>query len=563
VLRPLKLRTRYGEGGVRAAAGEGTATRLAKYEGMMVHKEIANALQKTFVKYTDPAAAGIILRNFDKVMNMWKTGVTVLFPEFHMRNMASNIWANYLGDVVNPAVYVRAYAVMRDFSKGGNKMWDFGGRKITTREIMHSMEAGRALGFGTTFVDADLAAGRLPGQAHRITTSKFGKVGAAVRELGPTALARAYTGIPFLLGPRTGKAIGTAFESHAKVAHVIDKLGKGWTMESAILSAKKYLFDYGDLTPFEQMYMRRLVPFYTWFRKNTPLQIETLVTKPGKIAVLRHMQQAAEDESVGSIDTSILPDWIRRRWHAVNKKDDGSVEFLAGLGLGTEDLAIFDFDRTIPDLLSMLNPLVKMGAELALNRDFFRDIPLDRSEYAPSILKHTPKWFQDHIDFRPVKEKSGEVRFYRANPRWLALLRGIPATGALSRVATTAEKFAESERSTYDPLGKFITGIKRGELGPTRQALNLLYFEREALTEELRELQRAGAARDMQVYVRRTDIAADDPKVVRVRTIQRRLGRIGKLSRRARAILRQGLAAEEQQEAAGLERGRSSMGGAR
>jgi hypothetical protein len=384
-----------------------------------------------------------------------------------------------------------------------------------------------------------------------------------VRELGPTALARAYTGIPFLLGPRTGKAIGSAFESHAKIAHVVDKLGKGWTMESAILSAKKYLFDYGDLTPFEQMYMRRLVPFYTWFRKNTPLQLETLVTKPGKIAVLRHMQQAVEDEPVGSVDTSVLPDWIRRRWHAVNRKDDGAVEFIGGIGLGTEDLAILDFDRTLPDLLSMLNPLVKMTAELALNRDFFRDIPLDRSEYAPSVLRHLPNWFQSHIDFRPVKERSGEVRFYRANPRWLALLRGIPATGALSRVATTAEKFAESERSTYDPLGKFVTGIKRGELGPTKQALNLLYLEREELTEELRVLQREGAARDLQKFIRRTDIAPDDPKARRVREIQRRLGRIGKLAKRARYQLRAGAASAEQEEATGLQRGTRSLGAGR
>jgi hypothetical protein len=501
VLQPLRLRTRYGIGGRGVRAGEaGIPTKLARFEGQMIHKELANAVTKTFQRYMDPQAPGFLLRNLDRMMNLWKTGVTVLFPEFHFRNMVSNVWANYLGDVVNPMVYTRAFEIMRDFQKGGNKTWTFGNRTMTTREVIHSMEAGRALGFGSTMVDAELSAGKMPWSGGRkgqgVLESRFGKVGALAREAAPLAVARGFTNIPFVFGGRSGKAIGGALESHAKIAHVVDKLNKGWSMEAAILSAKKYLFDYGELTPFERMYMRRLVPFYTWFRKNTPLQLETLVTKPGKIAVLRHLQQAAEDEPVGSVDTSVLPDWIRRRWHSANMKSDGSIEFLAGLGLGTEDLAIFDHHRTLSDLLSMLNPILKGGAEMALNRDFFRDIPLDRSEYAPGILAKIPDLmglagsgarrlgqdFLDHIGFMPVKEKSGETRFYRANPRWLAVLRAFPATGAASRFAATAEKMAQAERSTYDPIGKFWTGVKRGQMGVEKQMLNLLYLEREVLT---------------------------------------------------------------------------------
>ena len=41
------------------------------------------------------------------------------------------------------------------------------------------------------------------------------------------------------------------------------------------------IFDYGDLTDFEKIYLRNLLMFYTWMRKNTALQVKALAMRPG------------------------------------------------------------------------------------------------------------------------------------------------------------------------------------------------------------------------------------------------------------------------------------------
>ena len=49
-------------------------------------------------------------------------------------------------------------------------------------------------------------------------------------------------------------------------------------MESAA-NVKKYYFDYFDLTPFERKYMRRIVPFYTWTRKEYTIGSSIIIGK--------------------------------------------------------------------------------------------------------------------------------------------------------------------------------------------------------------------------------------------------------------------------------------------
>ncbi len=557
ILREHRLRTRRGP---RGAVDEGTPggfgpdplgprgipTKLQPLEGLVVHPEIAGAMRQTMQRYAAPQAPGTMLKIIDEVTRLWKTGVTVLWPEFHARNAVSNFWANYLGDVTNPAVYAIAFKVMRDFGKGLNETYTFGAKTFTTNQIIRAMENANALGYGSTFVAETvgniLKSDRLEGTGGIFSTfgaqplkGRFGAPGAVVREGLPSAALVAETGNPLalLFGPRTGRNLGNVLESHAKVAHVVDKLRKGMDLDGAILSAKKYLFDYSDLTNFERVWLRRLVPFYTWFRKNTPLQLETLFTKPGKIAVLRHAQVALEDDLGGPVDTTVVPKWIRQRWFTARKNDDGSVESLSGLGFGTEDLSFFD--RPFLNFLSMLNPMLKAPLQAGFERDFFRDIPLERARIAPRVLRHLPDAFLNHINYMEVKDRrTGEVRFAEANPNWLNFIRGFPGTGALSRFANSAERLAQNENprpGDFDPNVKHFTGIKRNVLTPTRQAINLLVLEREQIRERLSELVREGAARRTDVVFRRKELVGD-PRLSEVRSDNRQIGRIQKLLRR-------------------------------
>ena len=64
----------------------------------------------------------------------------------------------------------------------------------------------------------------------------------------------------------------------------MDRVSKGESFEDASKAVRKYLFDYTELAPFEQNVMKRILPFYTWSRKNIPLQISSLLKSPQKYA---------------------------------------------------------------------------------------------------------------------------------------------------------------------------------------------------------------------------------------------------------------------------------------
>lgn len=89
-----------------------------------------------------------------------------------------------------------------------------------------------------------------------------------------------------------GAKWGHGIESNARMAHYLGKIDEGFTPANAMLSVKKHLFDYSDLTVFERTTMRRIIPFYTFMRFNTPLQFQMFVTQPRKLLAANRVQQA-------------------------------------------------------------------------------------------------------------------------------------------------------------------------------------------------------------------------------------------------------------------------------
>ena len=58
----------------------------------------------------------------------------------------------------------------------------------------------------------------------------------------------------------------------------------GKSVDDASMDVKAALFDYSELTNFEKRFMRNVIPFYTWTRKNIPLQLANVLERPGRIA---------------------------------------------------------------------------------------------------------------------------------------------------------------------------------------------------------------------------------------------------------------------------------------
>jgi len=96
-----------------------------------------------------------------------------------------------------------------------------------------------------------------------------------IRGFGKRAMAMGKT----MLDPNNrllnwNRRLGTAVEDNSRALHFIDRFKAGHSMDAAEASVKKYLFDYTDLSKTEQEVFKQFIPFYTWMRKNIPLQFQ-------------------------------------------------------------------------------------------------------------------------------------------------------------------------------------------------------------------------------------------------------------------------------------------------
>jgi len=99
-------------------AGEGIAD-AAKYVGdtvdlgKSVHlmpEVMVDHLKKANEVMSDPTAAGQFWNNFKTMQSIWK-GYALLSPGYHMRNMYSNLFQNWLAGVTHPKRYAEAMAL--------------------------------------------------------------------------------------------------------------------------------------------------------------------------------------------------------------------------------------------------------------------------------------------------------------------------------------------------------------------------------------------------------------------------------------------------------------------
>jgi hypothetical protein len=115
-------------------------------------------------------------------------------------------------------------------------------------------------------------------------------------------------------------------EHWVRLAHFVDVLSKSHAplrvaVEQAARRVKKFHPDGMDLTGFEQNVLRRVIPFYSWMRKATPLIIEGAIMRPHITMAfpkaMSDLQIATGIESQGPGDPfpmdQMFPDWLKEK----------------------------------------------------------------------------------------------------------------------------------------------------------------------------------------------------------------------------------------------------------
>ena len=139
----------------------------------------------------------------------------------------------------------------------------------------------------------------------------------------------------------------------------VEALDNTGDFSKAVDVVNKFLFDYSDLSEFEHKVMKRAIPFYTFMRKNNPLQLEQIFVNP---QIYRNLNYGFNNFEVMS-GSNYVEDTNRNEW----RKDYVQLPFqINGENIGFNlNLPYETLERLTPSkILGQSNPLIKALPEL-------------------------------------------------------------------------------------------------------------------------------------------------------------------------------------------------------
>lgn len=444
---------------------------LYEYQGK-IYKDVPKSLggddillEKSAADDLTKFAAGdqrtIVGKAYDKAQNVWKSYVTagVLAPNigFFGRNILGNFWNNFLAGVINPIDYGKAAAIQISDSLAKRPMTEKAGivgRRIFGAEKYDKLKELGAFGSGTTYLGVEKLLDK------KINDNNIKKVFKSIFNL------------PF--------STNSAIENNAKLAHMIRKLEKGASVDDAIKSMEKYLFDYDDLTDWEKKWGKRVIPFYAWMRKNIPLQIQNIVEQPAKFAGV--------DKAKRFVESGIEPgklqepyDWMGEDFYtqvpvqSTDPKTGKKLPVFWNPYMPFQDLGELSFDS----MIGRLSPLLKTPISIAYNKDPFLGYEIF-GEDLPEEVQNKQKMIYVYNQFLPrgIKEWSRVFDENKDRLVSLAKLFGFATYPVDPEKLKEQEKFQESrvkgqektfERQIEELEGSPFIELLQGQRGQERE----------------------------------------------------------------------------------------------
>lgn len=317
--------------------------------------------------------ANRFLQMYDRFTHLIKLNQTVVLPSFHARNLVANKFLSWLGvgsDVFN---YKMTRDTWRAVAHDGNPDMVRGHFPINAKDgtagVMHYTDAWH-LAKERGVVDNSFFAKDIGAESatHGLTGSKFDP-----------------TNAKDFWAYKKGTEWGSQIENSDRFLHFVSRLKSGDSVDEAVESVNHFLFDYSDITSFEANVMKRVMPFYTFLRKNGALQLEQLLMQPKKYQTVAKVLQGVEgmtnshDRLNRGLVNDFAKDWLQTPWSITNKLGNREPIMI------NPSLPFQDLSR-IPDpmhpidsvlrMISMSNPMIKVPLELKLNHDFFFKQPI-------------------------------------------------------------------------------------------------------------------------------------------------------------------------------------------
>jgi hypothetical protein len=493
------------------------------YEGQDLAKFLVNSdgerlfFDPTIAKAITQYAGGIndagtkqVLKAYDTMQNYFKASVTSIWPSFHGRNALSNVFLmfNKIGyHALDPVMNTTAarminlehttrsmeHAILSGtktqeelsnhlaqivFTDKHGYKWSWGEMRdalINNVVAFHSNNYGIADQFNTAPNEAMSTINHMFGPA-----SKAGKIWNKTKSFNPLSRENyAY---------RAGFSIGQKIEDFSRTVAFLAQLKETGDPLQAARTVKLALFDYANLSPFEKNFLRRVVPFYSFTRKNLELQARTLLTSPGRIAMQARAITTLNDvfggKPLSDKEFALLPPWVQKGYNVVTKRQGSNVTLLNTLGTPLE--AVFQ-GMNPSDQVGMISPLLKTPLELATGYSMYFGKPISQVTNADAY-QFAPKFIKDYIGYARVKytdPKTGVTQYYNTSfmPDRMYVLSNLQPFGRTMSEISKINNAPDSQSL----LGSLLFGFTTKTYDLQKEQQYQLYANQKALEDILNQ----------------------------------------------------------------------------
>jgi hypothetical protein len=431
---------------------------------MELPKSIADDIAEMSERVLKAREVSTLVRGFDKLNNLFKSSVTVPFPSFHFRNAYSNVAQSFL-DIGLGAIDPRQHL---------NTVRVLGGAEGLLRT-----KAGTAYSFDQVREMLDRFQIKVSSRQQLELTGEAG-----IPRRGLRAVLRA------------PGAVGAGIETEARAQLFLNYLRRGISPEQAAARTKQFLFDYSNLSRTEKELFKRVIPFYTWTRKNIALQLRTLRTAPGRLATEIKPFRGREEEN------GQMTSWEGSAFKLRLGRDGKTLRVLTGIDLPMRNLDLLwngTLRGTGRQTLGQVTPILKSLPEFALGVQAFTGRELSRKE-STAVGKlieslDPPQGVKNFLGYKKETDAAGRDRYTFNGERFYALFQ----SWILSRVVSTSDR--QFKTFSLDPnwtavMLDTLTGLRL-------KNLNLDEEQQKRLQERRRQLERSLVLRGERKEFRR------------------------------------------------------------
>lgn len=434
-------------------------------KGFAFDSDVAGIINRTYDATSTDAGVNAIKKGFAWYTRLWK-GFATATPRFHIRNFISNNTTGFLkhgvrwfhGPTHLDALAASYYALHR------NNMVDLIADQLNiphkAAERLVTARLSNRVGNKTVKEWADEALER--GVISKRTFFSEDRIAESVEQF----TGKTKENVLF----RSSRAVGDVIENQARMQSFLLDIqqagGARGASDYAANEAKKWFLDYGDLTSFEQGFMKKIFPFYTWMRKNLANQISGLVLH-GDLYSIIPKGQAFAQRALGvndeDFDYELLKDWQQNLglfpiWHdAASKKAVLFDPFFAYQDLNNLPF-YFEEGKILPttaivegasEIGSAAHPIIKTIAELISGKNLFKKEDIRDMEFAPGVL-------------REFNRAPGLLEFLDGALRKVGIRGGLPMEIRDDKVYMDGklERFLDNNLPLLRTVGSVIEGVE-------------------------------------------------------------------------------------------------------